>query len=62
MQVKLSDGSQKAEDEVTIFIDAREANREFSGDLAVLQDSSGESREENVQVPETETQQTVRAW
>ena len=55
LQVKLSDGSQKAEDEVTIFIDAREANREFSGDLAVLQDSSGESREENVQVPETET-------
>ena len=58
LQIKLSDGSQKAEDEVTIFIDTREADREFSGDLAIPQDlPQDEGQEEKSPIPETEKQQ-----
>lgn len=55
LQIKLSDGSQKAEDEVTIFIDAKEADQGFSGDLAIRQEEpEEESMVENTEVRESD--------
>lgn len=68
LQMTLSDGSQKAEDEVTIFIDAKEPDQGFSGNLAIrkektqeedTEDSTQAVESEEVQSTETEGKENV---